>query len=253
MDNNTTRRSVLKGIGVTSAMGGIVASSNAQKESTVSVVEAGLRFEVPENENYHLMHYDSRPAYTIRKKERKLVLLKNHISDGEIDDIKSGSAILNERITDPKTEIIVGPSDGVLEKLPLRLSSRMRPKQILPLESQIKIPKVSIIKEENGVSVNANHEIKNEISDNYRSVVELKSINAQVRTSRIVGEASIDGVPDYMQGIKREYDSTTIQATPVIEIRDWGELTVSSHRISTDVPPINPDEMENKNDDRQVD
>lgn len=222
MKQETTRRDVLKLAGTASAVSGLAITATADESERVRVVEAGLRFEVPSNDEYDLVLPDSRPPYTVDEEERKLVVL-NTASPETASRIRNAGDILDERTA---AEVAVGPRDGRVKALPTELSSRMRAKRAVRLAEPSRVPTVSLDAGANVPVLNAGSKEPVELAAGERRELRLDPVAARARTSRVVGEATVDGVPEFMQGLKRERDSVDIEATPVVEAINHGELVV---------------------------
>lgn len=225
MIQETTRRDLLKIAGTASAMSGLALTSTAAEGDRVRVIEAGLRFEVPDNDDYDLVLPDSRPPYTIDQNERKLVIL-NTASPADASQIQETRDLLDERSAGAADEVTVGPRDGQLKALPTELSSRMRAKEAVHLDSPMQAPTVTLRASGNVPTLNVESEDTVELEVGDRTKIHLDPVTAEARTSHVVGEASIEGVPEYMQGLKRERDSVEIEATPIVEAVNHGELVV---------------------------
>lgn len=229
MMEETTRRDVLKIAGTASAVSGLALTATAEEGKRVRVVEAGLRFEVPENDEYDRVNPDSRPPFTIDETQRKLVVL-NTASPADTSRIRDSSDLIGERSASSADEVAVGPQDGTLKALPTELSSRMRVKRAVQLDSPVRIPTITIHANANAPALNVEGEGAIELDVGERIERRLDPITADARTSRVVGQASIEGVPEHVQGLKRERDSVEIEATPVVEAVNHGELVVEEQR-----------------------
>lgn len=225
MTQETTRRDVLKIAGTASAVSGLALTATANEGERVRVVEAGLRFEVPDNDDYERVNPDSRPPYTVDETERKLVVL-NTASPADESRIQETGDLLDERSAGRADEVAVGPRDGQLKALPTELSSRMRVKRAVQLDSPVRAPTVTLRANTNAPALSVEGEGVVELGIGERTEVRLDPVTAEARTSHVVGKASIEGVPEHMQGLKRERDSVEVEATPVVEAVNHGELVV---------------------------
>lgn len=225
MTQETTRRDVLKIAGTASAVSGLALTTTAKESERVRVVEAGLRFEVPSNDDYDFVLPDSRPPYTVDEVERKLLVM-NTASPGDASRIQESEDLLDERSATAADEVTVGPQDGRLKTLPTDLSSRMRVTKAVQLDSAVRAPTVTLHANANAPALNVEGKGAVELGVGDRTEVRLDPITAQARTSQVVGKASIEGVPEHMEGLKRERDSVEIEATPVVETVNHGELVV---------------------------
>lgn len=232
MTEQTTRRDVLKAAGTASALSGFALTATASEGHRVRVVEAGIRFDVPPNDNYDGIHVDSHPPFTIDAKERKLIVL-NSASSATRSRIHESTDLLDERSADANDEITVGPRDGVLLALPTELSARMRVKRAVQLDSPVRIPTVTLNPGPNSAMLNVESKEPVKLAVGERSELRLDPVTAQARTSRVVGEATVEGVPEFMQGLERERDSVEIEATPIVEAINHGELIAEQQ----DPPP----------------
>lgn len=232
MMEKTTRRDVLKATGAASAISGFALTATASENQLVRVVEAGIRYEVPPNDSYDGVHLDSRPPYTVDTDERKLVVL-NTASQSTTSRIRESTNLLDEMAIDSGDETSVGPRDGTLSALPTELSSRMRVMHAVSLVSPIRVPTVTLHQNANAPVLNVESEGVVELPVGERTEVRLDSVAAEARTTHVVGKVSIEGVPEFMEGLKREQDSVEIEATPVVEAINHGELVVKRQSRAT--------------------
>lgn len=229
MTEKTTRRDILKIAGTASAVSGLAITSTANEGERVRVVEAGIRYEIPSNNDYDIVNPDSRPPYTVDKEDRKLIVLNNAASSTS-SRIKEASALVDEQSAGSADEVSVGPRNETIRALPTDLSSRMRAKRAVQLDSPLRAPTVTLRMNANAPTLNVESKGTVELPVGERTEVRLNPITAEARTTHVVGEASIEGVPDFMQGLKREQDSVEIEATPVVEAVNHGELVVEQQR-----------------------
>lgn len=232
MTDKTTRRDVLKAAGTASAMSGFALTATASESQRIRVVEAGIRFDVPPNDDYDGVHIDSRPPYTVNSKERKFVLL-NNASPSTTSQIRDSTSLFDERTVDSGDEVSVGPQDGTLSALPTELSSRMRVMRAVGLVSPIRAPTVMIHQNANAPVLNVESEGVVELPVGERTEVRLDPVAAEARTTHVVGKVSIEGTPEFMEGLKREQDSVEIEATPVVEAINHGELVLERQSSAT--------------------
>lgn len=225
MVEETTRRDVLKIAGTASAMSGFAISAAAKEGKQVRVVEAGLRYEVPSNDAYDVVLPDSRPPFTVDVNKRKLFVL-NTAAPSTISRIQEADELLVEQSVGSRSDVTVGPNTGVLKALPTELSSRMRATRAVQLESPVRAPIVTINSNANAPALNVESIGTVELTVGEKTEVRLDPVTAEARTTHVVGEASVEGVPEFMQGLKREQDSVEIEVTPIVEAINHGELRV---------------------------
>lgn len=183
MTQETTRRDVLKIAGTASAVSGLALTATAKEGERVRVVEAGLRFEVPSNDDYDLVLPDSRPPYTVDEAERKLLVL-NTVSPADASRIQESGDLLDERSAIAADEVTVGPQDSRLKTLPTDLSSRMRMTRAVQLDSPVRAPTVTLHANANAPALNVESEGVFELGVGERTEVRLDPITAQAGPAR---------------------------------------------------------------------
>lgn len=126
---------------------------------------------------------------------------------------------------------VVNPGDRRVETLPTDLSTRMRPVEGVSLASPHRLPQVRI--ERNGkVPQVVGPSGTIDLESGTDQQIELDPETVEVTTVRVTDEkVPIEGRPEHRWGPKREYDSVKVEATPVVEVADRGNLTVTRRKF----------------------
>lgn len=228
MNGQKSRRQLLRTVASSSAIVTLGASEVAAKLS-VRLVEAGVKYEVPERSDYDGIHIDSRPPYTVDHDNNNLVISES--SDVLQED---QSALIDESEAKEMSSVEIGGSGKQVKAIPVSLSSRLRVMNAISLTSKHQLPTVTL--HWNGESVTANIQSKGEIelSPGATKQVSLEEENVEARTIRVTDEiAEIEGIPERALGPKREFGSVDVNVTPVIKMVDYGELTVDRQILPT--------------------
>lgn len=238
MSENPTRRDVLKTAAVIGAIGSFAVQTAAGKTPTARIVEAGIRYEVPESEapsgdeELQFVLPDSRPSYTVDE-DREAFVLSKDAPDSLFQSIRRSGSLLDERTGEAADAVNVAPADGHVGVLPTELSARMRPKEALSLDARHRVPNVSLQWNSNAPAVAIESEGTLDLSPNSQRTVRLDPETVEATTVRRTDETvEVEGMPDHRQGPKRVFDSVTVEVTPVVEVVDHGELTLVRHPLA---------------------
>lgn len=118
----------------------------------------------------------------------------------------------------------------LVEMLILPLSRRMRPKRAINLDSSLKAPTITVNLNGNYPTMNAESVGPVDLAPEDRIEVQLDPVIAEARTTHVIEEVSLDGVPEHLEGLKRESDSVETKVVPIIEAINHGELVVERQR-----------------------
>lgn len=219
MRDNTTRRAVLKAAGSAGVASGMSISTAAVEDKSVETIEAGIEYEIPERLNYDSFHSDSRPSYTVDSSREKLILLKR-MSKKHRSKIIDNPVLADEQPIGSNASVTVGPQDGKLNALPVRLSTRMRVTEQVSLVDPVQSPTVVIHTRGNSPAANVESQGKIELHPGDRKRIRLAPITATVRIKNVVETTSDEGRVRH----EREFDTTEVQAVPVVNLLHRGEL-----------------------------
>lgn len=225
MTDKTTRRKVLKTVCTASVVGGFASPTTAEGNRTVQVIETGIRYDLPPHENFDSVHVDSRPPFTIDEENERMVVLKTAHPSTKTR-LNESENLFDERTVKPGNEISVAPSNQKATALPTELSSRMRAKHLVTLVSSIRHPSVVLKANPNAPVLTVQSEGNIELLPGERIEVEIGPVTVSVRTTRVVGKVTADHVPEHMKAKKREEGSVEMEATPVVEAVNHGELSI---------------------------
>lgn len=219
MTEKPTRRTVLKAAGSTGVAGTLSISTVSAADTTTEVIEAGVEYTVPDGISYDAFRTDSRPSYTVDRRRGKLVLLKR-MSQQKRSEVIENPFLTDERAIGSNTEVALGPSDGRLNALPTRLTSRMRVSEQIRIDGSVRYPNVVIHTRGEAPAANVASRGRINLNPGERKEVELDPVTVTVRTKRVLESTNREGETSH----EREFGTTEIEATPVVNLVNHGEL-----------------------------
>lgn len=232
MTKKPTRREILKTAATTSAASAIATTATATDTApTVRVVETGIRYEVANEDDYHGLLLDSRPPYTVNRKQDEFILAEK-AARSLTTDIQQTGGLFDERSIEAGESVTVGPANGRVGALPTELSARMRAKRALDLASDHKIPSVSLHWNGNSPSLSIESKGKIDLDPETNREIRLESetVKAQI-VHRTETSVEVEGRPKDRQGPKRVYEPVEAEVTPIVEVVDHGELTLTRRKL----------------------
>lgn len=227
MNENISRRHVLKTVSTTGALSVFAAASASGAELTARIIETGIHYEVPDGHGYDGAHVDSRPPYTVDAANGRLL-----VAEGEIDDLRQSLESATGYVGDDAgTGSSTSPVRGAGQRvsgLPTSLTTRMRVQEMITLVSDHELPTVTVDWDADGAAVTTDSAGRVDLSTGDRTSVALDPETVEAQTVRRVDPVGESDVPEHMRAKQREFGSVEIEATPVVEAVDHGELTVES-------------------------
>lgn len=225
MTRTPTRRDVLKTT-ATAGMTTTVLPTGAAAGSAIRTIEAGIRYDLEIRDDFSTLQLDSRPPFTING-DRKELWLANRVSQSRVNGIADAGVMADEQPLGVGQAKTLRENIRTTMQLPTALSGRMRPKRGVSLETEHRLPEVSI--QRNGPSpklvLPSAGTVSLEPCRDYE--VELEPETVEVTTVRFTDEkVPIEGRPEHRWGNEREYDSLEVTATPVVEVVDHGDLVL---------------------------
>ncbi len=230
MIDQTTRRDVLSAVCAAGGISGLSVPTMGEGNRGIQVVESGIRYEIPPNENYVTTHVDSRPPFTIDRERRNLVVPTN-ASLALLSDLDRAINLFDERNVNHGSEVIVTSPNRRVTAVPTELSNRMRVRKEVSLVSAIRYPTITLRSTPNEPILNIKSVGKRELAPDERVEIELEPLSIDVQTSHVIGKVSDSHIAPHQRALKREKDSITVQATPVVEAVNHGKLDLVQQRI----------------------
>lgn len=226
MTDTPSRRQILQSASAASAIA-LFGTSQASAASslTARLIEASIRYNVPDRSDYDRFHLDSRPPYTVDSDRRALV-----VSSGAPDLLEqqlSDDAVIDEQVTNGRTSNAVVERGARATSLPVSLTDRMRVSEVIHLPSPHDLPTVTVHWNADGAAATVQSRGRIELAPESAREITLDSETVEVRTATTTDTVpEKEGVPRERIGPRTEYGTAEVEATPVVEIVDHGELTV---------------------------
>lgn len=218
-----SRRTVLKTVGAAGVVGGMGSVVTAESGGDPTrLIEVGVRYDVPEDDSYETVRPDSRPPYTVDRQRNSLIVLDT-ASPSTRRDIREKPEVVAEQPVQTGTRVNASPGRRETTTLPLELSRRMRVKQAVQLTEPVKEPNVVVLPSESRAAITVQGHGSEELSSGERREISLDRQSVSIRTSSVVGEASIDA-PEWQRGLERTYGETEVEARPVVVARNHGRI-----------------------------
>lgn len=226
MTDNPSRRRILQAISTTGAVTLFGASRAAASSPGVRVVEAGIRYDTPDREDYVRYHVDSRPPYTVATNRNELIVLAN-ASDSLAQEV-AGRGLVDEQSIGRGARTPIGGSGKRVRTLPTGLSARMRVSEKLQLTEEHRLPTVTVHWNANGAAATVQGSGRIDLAAGEHRQVELDPETVTVKTATTTDDiVPVEGVPEHKWGPAREYGTVDVTATPVVELVDHGTLSVT--------------------------
>lgn len=219
MSDDPTRRRLLRSAalaGSVAAVGPTVAGDDGR---SVRLVEAGIRYDVPDGEEYDRVHVDARPQYTVRPRARELVA-----SDPAA--LETDGSIASGRTT------IDGAGEPV-RLLPTALTSRKRVRAGVALAEDHRLPEVVLEPDAAETTVDVPSGDRFDLPKGSAREIALPSETVAVRTRAASDErATVRSAPAWHAGRVQEEGAATVEAVPVVAITDHGDLSVVAEDLA---------------------
>lgn len=232
MSDTPTRRQVLKATAATGAVGIVASQANAAPTQTIRTIEAGLRYDLDIQDNFSWVRLDSRPQFTINDRRKELVFA-NRVSQARVSEVRESGTLFAEQPVQAGQSTPVSPGDNQVRTLPTDLSARMRPMEGVSLSSPHRLPRVDIHQSGTAPRVVIPSETTVDLKPGTNREIRLDPRTVEVTTVTITDEkVPIEGRPEHRWGPRREYDSVEVEATPIVEVVDHGELTLRRRKLA---------------------
>lgn len=231
MSEKPTRRGVLRTTATAGAAATFVPQTVRGDPPTVRTVEAGIRYDIDIQDDYSVSHLDSRPLFTVDR-GRGEVALANRVSQSREAAMIKAQAFIDEQPLGMGQSKTITPGNESVRSIPTDLSARMRPTRVVNLAADHRLPRVLV--QPNGArsKVVLPPGETRAIQSETEQQIHLEPETVEVETVTFTDEkVPVEGRPEDRWGPAREYGSVEVQATPVVEIVDHGELVVSRRKF----------------------
>lgn len=231
MSDTPTRRDVLEKTATTGAVGTFLPQTVRGNVPTVRTIEAGIRYDIDIQDDYSTSHIESRPSFTIDNASGE-VILAERVSQSRETAILDTGAFFDEQPVKVGQSKMVTPGNQRVRMAPTDLSARMRPKKAVNLATEHRLPEVVL--QSNGsqprVVIPSGETRAIQAGTDQQILLEPETV--EVVTVTFTEETvPVEGRPEDRWGPAREYGSVKVQATPVVEIVDHGDLVVSRRKF----------------------
>ena len=219
------RRDVLKAASAASIapMTGYLAPSSEAKNTT-RLLEAGLRYELATDSDYHRIHVDSRPLYEVSQPGGSLAL-RRPVPERVARTFSKNSALVrfDGQLPNPAASVQGGPEE--VTGLVTRLGASKRPAEMVMLTEPHTKPAVEFATKSDSFVVDADGTTV-ELEPTASRTLRLKprTVSAKV----IEGfETPDEDAPDWRLGKVAVYGTERVEVEPVLELQNLGELSVA--------------------------
>lgn len=222
-ENTLTRRRALKLTGLASGVGLAGLATGKQTGNELRLVEAEIEYELPNGPSYHLFHHDSSAPYHVD--ESRSVLKITELTPNALREKLSGDKPL---VRDQDSESVGGAQLGneQIKQLPLAFSTRSRLAETVSLSEPVSLPSLKIRADQAKAKIETPSGTK-EISPGNTLETELSSHEVVVNTITVKDEKTNDpSIPPHRRGLKEEYGTVSVTATPTLRVRDYGKMAV---------------------------
>lgn len=219
------RRDVLKAAS-TASIASTTGYLNPSSESkaTTRLLEAGLRYELDDDADYHRIHVDSRPLYMLDRSAGSLAL-RRPIPDEVARAFGNHAELVRFDGDLPRPASAAGTDPDEVRGIVTKLGARKRPAETVLLTEPHTTPGVEFTPEGSTFVVNADGrtaELEPGASGQFR--LEPRTVSAKV----IEGFRTPDeDAPDHRLGKVAVYGTKQVEVEPVLELQNLGELSVA--------------------------
>jgi hypothetical protein len=226
MTDKKSRRGILQSAGGFTAFGAISNLSNrSEAKPQARIIEAGLRYEVPETEDVPMNFVNSRPPYTINKRERSVVLSEK-LPETFVDSLSSAGHLVDESISGDGIASPISRGRQTM-MLPSALTVRKRPARLHELAEPIRTPEVMVNWNNNSPVMTVEGRGRFDVEPDTTRTIELRPERVKLRTIQVLDElVEVAAIPREYRAKKQEEGEQAVSVTPVVEISDYGRLTI---------------------------
>jgi hypothetical protein len=222
-ENTLTRRKALKLTGLASGVGLAGLATGKQTENELRLIETEIKYQLPDGPSYHRFHHDSAAPYHIDEEQAvvKITELTPDVLRGKL----TGDKPLVRNQDSEKVEAAQLGSKQI-KRLSLAFATRSRLAETVSLSEPISLPSVRVRPRQAKAKVETPAGTQ-EISPGNTLETELPSHEVVVDTITVKDEQTDDSsIPPHRRGLKEEYGTVSVTATPTLRVRDYGRMAV---------------------------
>lgn len=221
-NTNPDRRTVLKTVGSSVLVSGI-GSARRTSQNSVSLIEAGLRYSIPDNPSYERYHVDRPSEYHVNPNRGEITLRPTAHPKTELAFTSADTVLNTGNITEDKATVSRRESTA---KLPIEIDSHYRLDKYVTLAEPTTKPRVEITTSGRSPTLRLADETY-DLPKGKETIVSLERRTVPVRTRVVTDEkADIPGVPEQALGYKVKHDTVNVTVTPKVVATNFGELQV---------------------------
>lgn len=227
-ENKINRREAIKAISVAGGLGTISSTGGAVDEEIGStrLIEVGLEYELNENHNYRIFGGDTARLYRIESDERATIT--RHAVEEVKSLFMSNNVIVNSDYMGPPP-LVTNEIEHTMG-LPVSLASRYRTSEFVKLAEEFNPPEVNVSQDRNQIKLTV-EDISTEISPGPEQTISLSPREVVAETITVQDERVDDSsLPKPQRSLRTKQGKVSVDATPKVKIRDFGEVTVTSER-----------------------
>lgn len=224
-NTNVDRRTVLKVASGSILAGGVgsVRGVSLPNQNSVTLVEAGLRYSIPEDASYERYHVDRLTEYQVDSNQGKLALRPVARPETKSLFTSSDVAVNAKELTNERVTVA---SDSSTTELPTELGGRYQLDRYVALAEPVTEPQVEIVPNGGNPLLRTGSRVV-DLPEGEETTVALEPETATVRTRVVTDEkADIPGVPEEALGYKVERGTTEVTVVPEVVATNFGELEV---------------------------
>lgn len=230
MDKKTSgpeRRTVMKAVGATAGIGSFSTISEAAKTDgfgSVRFLEMGMKYEIEENPSLQTSRIDVPRKYYLQPEEEKLNLIQ---TIGEQDKRKFAE---NDVVVSANGFIQALPTivsgDNSTQSITTGLTSGLRSATKLHLDESYSEPRVEIRQDRERLAI-VGEKVRKELRPNTALEHRFYPDEAIAQALEVKNEkVDAQWLPEHARSQKTEIHSKQVKVTPVVQVHDYGELTV---------------------------
>jgi hypothetical protein len=222
-ENTLTRRKALRLTGLASGVGLAGLATGKQTENELRLIETEIEYQLPDGSSYHRFHHDSAAPYHVD--EEQGVVKTTELTPDALREKLSGDKPL---VRDQDSENVGAAQFGnkQIEQLPLAFATRSRLAETVSLSEPVSLPSVRVRPGQSKAKIETPVGTK-EISPGNTVETKLPSQEVVANTITVLDEKATDSsIPPHRRGLKEEYGTVSVTATPSLRVRDYGKLSV---------------------------
>lgn len=220
------RRTVLKVAGGSTLLGGLgsVRAFKPARQDYTTLIEAGIRYSVPDGPSYERYHLDRLMEYRITPGNSQ-VMLRPSVGQETKDLFTSEETVANAGgITDLPASVT---DQQPATELTTELTNRYQVDKYISLKEPIIEPRVTV-EQAGDTTILRTEETNRELPADEKTTVTMESRTVTARTRIVTDEkADIPGVSEKALGYKVKRGTVQVEATPEVVVRNHGKLAIA--------------------------